>query len=353
MKDLCFVANGLYASTSHIVGNDAFITVEVAVENQTQDAQETWIDIHMHQLIDTAKYEIAEEPGIKAAGAIKLVVPAKATGYARTVICVENAVQWTLDKPILYVVEAVLYKPVAEGEALPNPKLIAGLAKRQPHAMKMLDFEETRFGIRTISLDARNGMCINGQAVVLNAKNVGMDASKERVPQSKEEAFEKAYQYAFQIKKEGYNAVLIHSKEITDEFLDACNRLGIMILDGVTSNKDICRVRSFPAVVAWVACEKGIEEQIRMLDAMRPIGGIASADYGRRETGKFDRMEWNDVTEELCAAWDFVGYPKEYTQLEEAYILFPNRAILLCDSSVEKIEECNKRYKNVIGGYYG
>lgn len=346
-KELYFKKNGLYARTSHRIGGDAFIAVEVAVCNETDEVQETWIDIHMHQLIDTEKLEIAEEPGIKAAGAIKLVIPANTIGMARITICVEHAVMWSVEKPILYVVEAVLYKSVPEGEALPNPKLIAGLAKREPHAMKMLDFEETRFGIRCVTVDAKNGFCIDEKPIELIAETAKSLLTEREKYVSKEVFFLAEYDAVKKYKERGINTLLVDSKNTSEEFFDSCNRLGMLVLDQVEDETSVMHERSFPSVIAWMVKSLGREDMIRTLDKERAIGGICDAALGKEDGKEFDRMAWNDVTEEICAAWDFVGYPKEYERLEEAKILFPNRAVLLLEAKNEA--NINLKNSNVIG----
>ncbi len=360
-KEIYFKENGLYAYTGHMIQDDAFIIVETAVVNDSAKDQDVWIDIHMHQLIDTGKKEIAEESGIKAAGAVKLSVPAGECRTSRTQICVENAAIWDVDAPVLYVVEAVLYKPVGENEALPNPKLIAGLAMREPHAMKMMDFEETRFGIRSITMDAKNGFCLNGRSVKLRGES-SLPSAEIRKPDTEEDAFDAEYQKVKNYKESGANAVHVIGRWMTDDFFDACNRLGVLVLDEVSGEDEIRHVRSFPCVAAWLigeACTKrednmaekslGFSEMVRALDNTRFVGGICGASLGADADGGFDRKAWNDRTEGICAPWDFVGYPKEDDCIAEAAVLFPNRVILIKGSRSKEGQSELQKYSNVIG----
>lgn len=340
-KALCFKKNGIYAYTSHVIAGKAFITVEVAVENQEKVEKDVWIDIHMHQLIDTAKEEIAEEPGIKAAGDIKLMVPAEGCAVARTTICVEDAVLWTMKKPILYVVEAVLYQAVAEGEALPNPKLLAGMALTKPHAMKMLDFEETRFGIRTVSVDTRFGLSINGESVRLNGKDLRQESLVC-------ENFDEVYAEMKALQGEGYNALLV--KELLPEhYYDACNRLGILLLCDVTDVEAILATRSFPAVCAWMS-DKVSADEIRALDTLRPVSGICDGTYGKIGDS-IDKLLWLDETEIVCAKWDMVGYTAETPFAKETAILFPNRPIFFVGALTDGDKEKFLAGKNVVGTF--
>lgn len=360
-KEIYFQKNGLFAHTSHVKNEDAFITVEIAVVNASEEDQPVWIDIHMHQLIDTGKLQIAEEPGIKAKGMTKLFLPKGTQKIARTQLCVENAVMWNTETPILYVVEAVLYKLVQEGEALPNPKLVAGLAMQKPHSMKMLDFEETRFGIREIAMDAKNGFCINGKSMKLIGTKIPTSTENQKTD-TKEEAFELEYEKVKAYKESGCNAVWVESEKMSDDFFDACNRLGVLVFDEVCEKERICHERSFPSVAAWLMGKHLLAESenkernslefselVRALDSTRCVGGVCDASFGESADGSFDYKMWNDLTEAVCAPWDFVGYPKENDSFSESSILFPNRIIFVKGGKSEIQTESIFRYSNVIG----
>lgn len=320
MKEIYFAKKRLYAHTSHIVEGNAFIIVQPEVVNDTDKDIDVWVDIHMHQLIDNGAEPIDEVPGIMAAGHVKLHVPANSSKAVRTMVCVENAQLWSQEQPTMYVVEGVLYKPVPEGEALPNPKLMAGLAMREPHSMKMLDFAETRFGIRSIWADAKNGFTINGKKA---------DIKLGTLDSTRSENFQDEYKRVSDFKTKGTNAVVIDRATQSEFFLDCCDRLGIIVFDTVADIDIVKEDRNHPCVVAWniVKSEQSKDsfaEVIREADATRPVGGICDAAYGMVDD-KFDVMAWYDNTETVCAAWDYVGYPDEDMRLDAAKILFANR----------------------------
>lgn len=361
-KDIFFENNGLYAHTSHMVNGDAFIIAEASVENYSSEDQEVWIDIHMHQLIDNQKVQMDEEPGIKAAGAIKLFVPAGECQTARTQICVEDAAVWSIAHPILYVVEAVLYKAVPEGEALPNPRLLAGMALEEPHGMKMLDFQETHFGIRTVTVDAKNGFCLNGEMIKLKGgryenseagkKTDGSDRNSKVETQLEDSCdsqavFEQQYQLVTKYKENGYNAILIEHCQASEHLMECCSRLGVLVLEAVSDGESIRCNRNSPAVVMWITENMQVDE-IRKFDSNRYIGGICDAAVGMRE-GAFDRMLWNDATEVICASWSVCGYPDVNSNYREAHALFPNRVMFAVSDEPEAIWEEVQKYPYVIG----
>ena len=69
-----FAENGLHAAVQHTAGTDVFVNVTCTVQNDSDERIVVWVDLHMHQLIDNGKEQMDEEPGIKAAGAVKLEI---------------------------------------------------------------------------------------------------------------------------------------------------------------------------------------------------------------------------------------------------------------------------------------
>lgn len=313
MKEIYFAKKRLYAHTSHIVDGDAFIIVEPEVTNDSKEDADVWIDIHMHQLIDNGKEPIDEVPGVMAAGHVKLHVPAGKSAVARTQVCVDNAVAWSPEKPTMYVVECVLYKPVPEGEALPNPKLLAGLAMREPHAMKMLDFVETRYGIRQVSVDSKNGFCIDGNKLELKFGRLD-----NRTP----ETFQEEYQRVKVLKNTGANAIQIKGDEVSEFFLDCCDRLGIMVFDEVSEDASVRRDRNHPSIIGWI-----MPAELRHLSAGIPVGGICDESYGM-EGDSFDVAAWYDNSETICAGWDYIGIPDRDMKPKFAAVMFPSRVMV-------------------------
>lgn len=338
-KMIHFTENGLYATVQHTAGTDVFVNVTCAVQNDSDERAAVWVDLHMHQLIDNGKEQMDEEPGIKAAGAVKLEIAPHTSGNAQTQICVEDAVLWNLDKPILYVVEGVLYGAVAEGEALPNPRLLAGMALRAPHAMKMLDFAETHFGMRTVTVDAKNGLRINGMAVKL--KGDGACSTKEA-------SFERQYQAVRTYRDRGNNAICVKSSLASDAFLECCSRLGVVVLVVAEALEDIRRHQNLPAVIAWL---EGVltAEDIRAKDAVRVIGGICDSGYGMDEADSFSPEKWLEGTETICAGWSMTGCPKEYTAYRQAHALFPNRVMFVVTEKPETVWDTVEKHPYLIG----
>lgn len=122
-------------------------------------------------------------------------------------IYVENAKRWDIDAPYLYTASTRLES--------------GGTA---------LDEERTPFGIRTLALDPVHGLRINGKTVKLRGACVHHDNGILGAA-----AVERAEERRVQLLKEaGFNAVRSAHNPISKAFLDACDRVGMVVMDEVS-----------------------------------------------------------------------------------------------------------------------
>lgn len=89
------------------------------------------------------------------------------------------------------------------------------------------DATSERFGIRTVSVTAENGFCLNGERVILRGACIHSDngilgACGYREADERKIALLKRY---------GYNAVRSAHNPCSKAMLDACDRLGMMVMD--------------------------------------------------------------------------------------------------------------------------
>lgn len=383
---------GIFAHTSHIVDGDAFVAVEVTVENHTDKEQDLWVNINLTKENGTSA---GSGP---AAGAVKVHVPADGSATARTTVCVEDAAIWDIDSPDLYVVSAELVnRRPADGE----------------DGMEILDGAETLFGIRTISVDAKNGFRLNGRSLKLKGGCIHHDNGILGAASFYESEYRKVKLH----KENGYNALRFAHNPMSEDLLKACDRLGILVMDeafdtwNMPKNRhDFCRhfesqwqdeMRNFmlrdrnhPCVIIWSIGnelpEQGglsdgyqtsvmLAEFARSLDPTRPVSGamcsffnglddedsgkfwqslmaeaMASGGALNNLDGKYGREIWNDYTESFCAPWDVVGYNYLNYHYEEAGKMFPNRVICATESKPFQMEEYwadVKKYPYLIGDF--
>ena len=169
---------------------------------------------------------------------------------------------------------------------------------------KVVDQVATPFGIRSLSWSAEKGLLLNGKAVKLTGGSVHHDNGPLGAA-----AFDRAEQRKVELlKAAGYNAVRTAHNPPSPAFLDACDRLGLLVLDepfdawkankvkfDYGKNFDewwqrdisgmVMRDRNHPSIVIWgigneipeLEVERGREmgkqlaDQVRLLDHTRPL----------------------------------------------------------------------------------
>lgn len=166
----------------------------------------------------------------------------------------------------------------------------------------VIDRTETTFGIRTIRFDANRGFFLNGERVELKGTNNHQDHAGvgTAIPDALQEFRIR------QLKAMGSNIYRASHNPPTPELLDACDRLGMLVLDenrlmGVNPyhlgqlERMIRRDRNHPSVVLWSIGneEWGIEGKIQgaritvpmqdlvhRLDPTRPVTAAISGGWG-------------------------------------------------------------------------
>ena len=89
------------------------------------------------------------------------------------------------------------------------------------------DVQEVRFGIRTVEVDAKNGFRINGKRTLLLGACVHHDNG---ILGAVGHPFAEKRKIAL-LKKAGYNAIRSAHNPVSKAILDACDELGVMVLD--------------------------------------------------------------------------------------------------------------------------
>lgn len=380
-EQLHIANDGIYAYTNHFVEEDAFITVETTVENHTASDTCAWIDLKITP-------EGTEE--LCASGKIKLFVPRGKSAVARTQLCVENARRWDIESPNLYHIHAQL---VTES--------------------KTLDAADTVFGIRTISVDAKYGFCLNGRPLKLKGGCLHHDNGILGAASF----YDSEYRRVKLHKENGYNALRMAHNPASTALLECCDRLGILVIeeafDAWHMHKNyhdfsmqfdmqweqeltafITRDRNHPSIIFWSignelpeqgGLARGYEtsamltEAVRRLDATRPVcGSLCSFFSGlddkdnsefwksfmssaAQSGGQLNNLDsdygkeiWASKTEAFSAPWDMVGYNYLDYQYKKTGSLFPNRVICCTESKPSQMEEywqAVQQYPYLIGDF--
>ena len=173
-----------------------------------------------------------------------------------------------------------------------NPKLYK-LITTVSVAGKVVDRKETTFGLRTVAFDANQGFLINGkpyriQGTCNHQDHAGVGTA---IPDALEEFRVK------KLKEFGCNAIRTSHNPPTPELLEACDRLGMLVMDesrlmGSDSlnmkkwDEQIRRDRNHPSVAIWcIANEqfmvqdtpqaanvaRTMQDYVQQLDPTRPV----------------------------------------------------------------------------------
>ena len=263
--------NGSFV-TSRIDGASAAVTARMAVINEGTHAAE----FEIHQ-------EIVDPDGKMAAfGMVKPCrLDARAEGEFSVEIAVPDPKLWSIDSPSLY----RLVTTIRSGEA-------------------EVDTYETPFGIRSIRFDPDQGFFLNGKRVELKGMNNHQDHAG--VGAAIPDALQR-YRVE-RLKEFGCNAYRCSHNPPTPELLEACDRLGMLVMDEnreMGTSEDqldhlrrlIERDRNHPSVILW---SLGNEEW-----------GIESSEKGARITETMQALANHLDPTRLCTVGDSGGWDWE------------------------------------------
>ena len=188
------VPDHLEVLTPEVDDAGAVVTVTAAVRNRGA----VRADAVVHA-------EVLDADGtVVASQASPVTVFPGATVTARQRLFVAGPRRWGPDDPYLYSCRATL----REGD-------------------EVVDEDRTTFGIRTLALDPRQGLRINGEPVLLRGACVHHDngpigaATLDRAEARRVEL----------LKDAGFNAIRSAHNPLSRAMLDACDRLGVLVMD--------------------------------------------------------------------------------------------------------------------------
>ncbi|MFZ0034913.1 MAG: beta-galactosidase GalA, partial [Sedimentisphaerales bacterium] len=221
----------------HVAQYGTFVTSEIGNNSTTITADTTVVNEGKKEA-DFEILQIINDPAGKQVTKAKLqkltLKPGQTKEY-RSTMKVKNPNLWSLESPSLY-------------------KLNTSLHSKDV----IIDNYETTFGIRSVRFDPNEGFFLNGKHVKLKGTNNHQDHAGVGA------AIPDALQYfrIARLKEMGSNAYRCSHNPPTPELLDACDRLGMLVLDEnrlmgttpqITSKLErlILRDRNHPCVIAW------------------------------------------------------------------------------------------------------
>ena len=187
---------GVRLTTAELEEGYALVLADVAVENTGLDARKLRL-----------RLTLTAPDGRETAAENLVSILQTETVQSRLRLTVDDPELWSPEYPALYAYAAELY----EGEEL-------------------LDRAEGSFGIRKLTLDARHGLRINGVETKLRGACIHHDnglIGATTLPDAEEFRVKK-------LKEAGFNAIRSAHHPAGKALLDACDRIGILVMDELT-----------------------------------------------------------------------------------------------------------------------
>lgn len=327
---------GMFVKTDAIQGDTAYMTLELdAFSEKKGDA--------------VLEFEVYED-GIKTAvhSFTKCVYLEQGKNKIVSKFQIENPKIWDVDAPNMYSIRA---------------KLDFGGIK---------DTDEVAFGIRTVFVDSKRGFILNGKSIKLRGGCVHHDQG----PVGSCTYAESEYRRIAKLKEAGFNALRCSHNPQSQHFYDACDRLGMLVMDELfdywTEGKQredyhsyfqdnyekwieliVKRNRCHPSIVMWSTgneipqkagrgygyrVARNIADNIRLYDTSRPLTHALCSLWDNSEAYEKEKAE-NDfpaskkdyfarATEITADTVDIIGYNYLEYRLEKDLERFPNRVII-------------------------
>nr|WP_199080276.1 sugar-binding domain-containing protein [Pedobacter sp. ASV19] len=310
---------GVNITTPNVSSEKAVVQVKTKVKNETESAQSI--------VVKTILLKNSKNIGN---GQMQVVLPANSEKEITQTIQVSAPKLWTPETPHLYQARIQVVKD----------KIV-------------LDGTKTNFGIRSIKFTTKNGFLLNGKTVKINGGCVHHDngclgaAAFDRAEERKVEL----------LKAAGFNAVRTSHNPPSEAFLDACDKLGLLVMDelfdcwkiGKNSNdyakyfdqwwkKDlqamILRDRNHPSIVMWsigneivergkpeaVETAKMLLQEVKKIDTIRPVTSAV-----------VNLNKWENL-DSLIGVHDIAGYNYNLHTAPDDHKRVPSRIIVQTES---------------------
>ena len=244
------LGGGIITGVRDVSRESATLTLSAHVSNDDRTPRSFRIK---NSLLDAAGLEVAS-----SLSELTELEPGQSIRLMTRMIVMQPAL-WTPETPFLYTVRTTL---LTENGAV-------------------IDSRETRTGIRTVRVSPDKRLLLNGQPVT-----IGVTDRRQEYPYIGYALSDDAsYRDAFKIREAGFNAVRSLYCPPSPAFLDACDELGLMVIDAVPGwhpGRDslsagaavhevqmLCRRdRNHPSVVIWETSLREAEMPAGLLSAL-------------------------------------------------------------------------------------
>jgi beta-galactosidase len=311
---------GVAITTPDVTSSKATVQLKTKVKNETSATQSI--------ILKTLLWNKNKQAGNNQT---RIELAANSEKEITQTITVSDPLLWTPETPHLY---------SAQVQVIKNKKIV--------------DDTKTNFGIRSIKFTSNNGFQLNGKAVKLNGGCVHHDNGSLGAA-----AFDRAEERKVELlKTAGFNAVRTSHNPPSEAFLNACDRLGLLVIDEVFDGwrekktehdyakyfdqwwkRDVdamvLRDRNHPSIILWstgneiierkkpeaVETAKMLANAIKNIDLTRPVTSAMTA---------WDK-DW-EIFDPLMAAHDVAGYNYHLHSATSDHQRVPSRIIVHTES---------------------
>jgi beta-galactosidase len=332
--------------TTPETGNDnAVAEVEVTTRNELRTEVKAVVRVNLKD----------RDGKIAASAKQDIFMPGASEKVIRIRLNILNPYLWSVESPGLYTAEVT----VESGK-------------------KVADILDQSFGIRSIEFSAKQGFLLNGKAMKLKGGCLHHDngllgaAAYGRAEERKVEI----------LKAGGFNAVRCAHNPPSEAFLDACDRLGILVIDEFSDmwewyknpqdysrffrewwkrdlTEMILRDRNHPAIIMWsigneiheredstrIRISRQLADHVRSLDNTRAVTQAV--------TGVFYPDGW-ESTGPVFGEMDVCGYNYSPEKFEQDHQKYPERVMYTSESFPKDIYDYWKAVEDhsfVIGDF--
>ena len=314
--------DGIYITTPEVESFNSKVVVQVEISNQTK--RDSDIDLSIN---------IADEDGnVVASKTVSTRISQFVPNKVNVGLKVPNPKLWSLDTPYLYKAICII-----KTDDIIN------------------DITETAFGIRLLAFDSEKGFFLNGKNIKLRGGS--MHANNGPLGAA---AFDRAEERRVELlKNAGFNAIRCGHNPPSSVFLDACDRLGMLVIDEAFDvwnlgwlpddyhvyfdewwQKDLTsmikRDRNHPCIFTFSICNQvrnnydnavvalcyQVADFARLLDPTRPVSAnIAQYRGGWRDS---EHEDWRNC-DPIMSALDICGYSYQSGLYEYDHQRLPDR----------------------------
>jgi beta-galactosidase len=336
---------GVYITTPEVKQESAIVKLAVTTRNEEEKKSSARIIIN-----------IKDKNGrLVASTNEKIELAGKSESITVKQVGVKNPLLWSVDSPDLY-----------------NAEITIEVNNKLTDACNQI------FGIRSIEFSAEKGFLLNGKSLKLKGGCLHHDNGFLGSA-----AFDRAETRKVEIMKaSGYNAIRCAHNPPSTAFLDACDRLGILVIDEFTDmweyyknpqdysrffrewwNKDltamILRDRNHPGIIMWsigneiyekndstrLRVGKQLSERVRKLDNTRPVTQAL--------TEFFYPAGW-ESSAPAYELLDVCGYNYGLSNYESDHRKYPERVMIATESyPIDAFDywKAVEKYPYVIGDF--